>query len=160
MDPNEARSVLGLNQSSTDNDVKKAFRQVARRYHPDVNRSAEAKERYLKAQLAAEVLLGKVRPADAPATRTNPTPSFYSNPFTDLFSPMSSAQAQSGREDPMQFILRIMREEAAREERIADRKREEAERLAGLSPEEQERLARQRREEELLNFNDRRRFGL
>jgi len=160
MDPNEARSVLGLNQSPTDNDIKKAFRQFARQYHPDVNRSAEAKERYLKAQLAAGVLLGKVRPTDAPATRTNSAPSFYSNLFSDLFAPTSSTRTQGSREDPMQFIFRAMREEAAREERIADRKREEAERFAGLSPEEQERLARQRREEELLNFNDRRRFGL
>jgi hypothetical protein len=160
MDPNEARSVLGLNQSSTEADVKKAFRQMAQRFHPDVNGSPEAKEHYLRAQLATEVLLGKGSSKDASPVNPNAAPSYYSNPFTDLFAATSSAQAQGSREDPMQFILRCMREEVERSKRIAERERAEAERFASLSPEERERLARQRREEELLNFNDRRRFGL
>jgi DnaJ-class molecular chaperone len=38
--------ILGLNSLSNDNDIKRAYFKLAKIYHPDVNRSVLAKERF------------------------------------------------------------------------------------------------------------------
>lgn len=48
--------VLGIPRSATDDDIKKAFRKLARQYHPDVNNAAEAEGRFREANEAYEVL--------------------------------------------------------------------------------------------------------
>ena len=50
-------SILGVSRSSTDNDVKKAYRQLARKYHPDVNPGNKAAEsRFKEINEAYEVI--------------------------------------------------------------------------------------------------------
>lgn len=49
--------ILGVSQDASDNDIKKAYRKLARKYHPDVNPSEEAAERFSEISLAQEVLL-------------------------------------------------------------------------------------------------------
>lgn len=50
--------VLGVEKSATDDQIKKAFRKLARKYHPDVNRDnpKEAEEKFKEANEAYEVL--------------------------------------------------------------------------------------------------------
>ena len=50
--------VLGLSKSATDDDIKKAYRKLARKYHPDVNRDnpKEAEEKFKEINEANEVL--------------------------------------------------------------------------------------------------------
>lgn len=43
MDP---YSVLGLSKEATDSDIKKAYREMARKYHPDKNDSKDAGETF------------------------------------------------------------------------------------------------------------------
>ena len=38
--------VLGVDKSATQDDIKKAFRKLARKYHPDVNKTKEAEEKF------------------------------------------------------------------------------------------------------------------
>ena len=38
--------VLGLNRGATPEEIKKAFRRLARQYHPDVNKQADAETRF------------------------------------------------------------------------------------------------------------------
>ncbi|MAG34783.1 MAG: molecular chaperone DnaJ [Dehalococcoidia bacterium] len=48
--------VLGVPRSATEDEIKRSYRQLARRYHPDVNRTAEAEERFKELGEAYEVL--------------------------------------------------------------------------------------------------------
>ena len=48
--------VLGVNKNATENDIKRAHRQLAKKYHPDVNKEVGAEERFKEIQEAYEVL--------------------------------------------------------------------------------------------------------
>ena len=48
--------VLGVSRGSSQDEIKRAFRQLARRYHPDVNKDAEAETRFKEINEAYEVL--------------------------------------------------------------------------------------------------------
>ena len=48
--------VLGVSRSATEDEIKRAYRQLVLRYHPDVNKTAEAEERFRELVEAAEVL--------------------------------------------------------------------------------------------------------
>ena len=48
--------VLGLERSATEDDVKRAFRKLARKYHPDVNQDTDAEEKFKQVGEAYEVL--------------------------------------------------------------------------------------------------------
>lgn len=50
--------ILGVESNATDQEIKKAYRKLARKYHPDVNPGdEEAAEKFREASLAQEVLL-------------------------------------------------------------------------------------------------------
>lgn len=50
--------ILGVEKSASDAEIKKAYRKLARKYHPDVNPGDdEAAEKFREASLAQEVLL-------------------------------------------------------------------------------------------------------
>ncbi len=48
--------VLGVPRDASQADIKKAFRQLARRYHPDVSQESDAEERFKEINTAYEVL--------------------------------------------------------------------------------------------------------
>jgi len=48
--------VLGVDKSAGDADIKKAYRRLARKYHPDVNKEADAETKFKEVQEAYEVL--------------------------------------------------------------------------------------------------------
>lgn len=48
--------VLGVNRQATDEEIKKAFRRLARQYHPDMNKSPDAEARFKEINEAYEVL--------------------------------------------------------------------------------------------------------
>jgi len=49
--------ILGVDQEATEQEIKKAYRKLARKYHPDVNPSEEAAEKFAEIAAAQEVLL-------------------------------------------------------------------------------------------------------
>src|SRR4051794_4547574 len=49
-------AVLGLSRGATDNEIKRAYRRLARDLHPDVNPDAEAKERFQEVNRAYQAL--------------------------------------------------------------------------------------------------------
>jgi molecular chaperone DnaJ len=49
-------TILGLERSATDAEVKKAFRRLAQKWHPDVNTDLEAQERFKEINEAYQVL--------------------------------------------------------------------------------------------------------
>lgn len=48
--------ILGVSKDATDAEIKKAYRKLARKYHPDVNDTDEAAEMFREASVAHEVL--------------------------------------------------------------------------------------------------------
>ncbi|MCT1663190.1 molecular chaperone DnaJ [Corynebacterium sanguinis] len=49
--------ILGVDREATEQEIKRAYRKLARKYHPDVNPSEEAAEKFREISMAQEVLL-------------------------------------------------------------------------------------------------------
>lgn len=49
--------ILGVSRTATDDEIKKAYRKLAKQYHPDVSKEADAEEKFKEATEAAEILL-------------------------------------------------------------------------------------------------------
>src|SRR5512135_789652 len=49
-------AVLGVTRESSEDDIKRAYRKLARKYHPDVSKEPSAEERFKEVQEAYEVL--------------------------------------------------------------------------------------------------------
>ncbi len=48
--------VLGVSKDASQEEIKKAYRQMARKFHPDVNKAADAEEKFKEAKEAYDVL--------------------------------------------------------------------------------------------------------
>ena len=48
--------VIGVDRNATADEIRKAYRRLARKYHPDVNKSEDAATRFAEMQEAYEVL--------------------------------------------------------------------------------------------------------
>ena len=51
--------VLGVSKNATDDEIKSAFRKLAKKYHPDVSKEENAAEKFKEAQEAYAVLSDK-----------------------------------------------------------------------------------------------------
>ena len=85
-------SVLGIPRSAGPDEIKRAFRQLAREHHPDVNQDPKAAERFKEINEAYQVLSDPERRAYYDRTgRTDSTPRdaggspFGGSPFEDIF---------------------------------------------------------------------------
>ena len=56
MDYKDYYEILGVDREATQDDVKRAYRRLARKYHPDVSKEADAEERFKEVGEAYEVL--------------------------------------------------------------------------------------------------------
>ena len=65
--------VLGIAADATEKQVRRAFRQLARRYHPDRNPAPEATARFLAAKEAHDEMMRALR-GEAPPRRRRPPP--------------------------------------------------------------------------------------
>jgi molecular chaperone DnaJ len=60
---NQHYKVLGLNSDASNEEIKKAYRKMSKKYHPDLNpNDKEAEEKFKKVVEAYEILTGKQKP--------------------------------------------------------------------------------------------------
>lgn len=56
MSDQDLYSVLGVSKAASQDEIKKAYRKLARQYHPDVNKSADAGAKFTQVQEAYDIL--------------------------------------------------------------------------------------------------------
>ena len=58
-DKRDYYEVLGVSKNASDDEIKSAFRKLAKKYHPDINKDPDAPEKFKEAQEAYAVLSDK-----------------------------------------------------------------------------------------------------
>ena len=61
---NDYYSMLGVNKNASDEEIKSAYRQMAKKYHPDLNKTPEAAEKFKEINEAYSVLSDKQKRAN------------------------------------------------------------------------------------------------
>lgn len=51
--------VLGIPRNATDDEIKKAYRRLAKKYHPDVNKAADAEAKFKEIQNAYDMIMNR-----------------------------------------------------------------------------------------------------
>lgn len=57
-------SILGVNKNASDDEIKSAYRNLAKKYHPDINKEADAQEKFKEISEAYSVLSDKTKRAN------------------------------------------------------------------------------------------------
>jgi ribosomal protein L14E/L6E/L27E len=57
MEVEEAAKILGVKSDATPEEVKAAFRKMAKKYHPDISKDPTAPEKFMKVRAAYEVMV-------------------------------------------------------------------------------------------------------
>ena len=73
--------ILGLDSSASDTEVKKKFRELAKKYHPDKNPSENSNERFLEIQDAYERILKRI--VEKPTRHNTPNPKTKEQQFQE-----------------------------------------------------------------------------
>jgi len=125
-------TILGVDRDSGQDQIKKAYRRLARQYHPDVAKEAEAEDRFKEVSEAYQTLsdpekrkaydqLGRHRPGED----FNPSPEWETQfwrggghqevDLGDLFEQMGFRSAARTRRDQVDFAIRGQDVEVATE---------------------------------------------
>ena len=93
---------LGLKEGASKEEIKKAYRELAKKWHPDVNKAAGAKERFQQIQEANEVLSDDVERGkwEAERRRAREPQQFHNRQYHQWNA------AQSGFDDILQQFMR------------------------------------------------------
>ncbi|KAK0505961.1 DnaJ protein [Armillaria luteobubalina] len=84
--PKDPYSVLGVNKDATAAEIKKVYFSLARKYHPDTNPDANARDKFVEIQEAYDVLKDeKKRAAYDQYGSTSQQPGFDPNSFSQAF---------------------------------------------------------------------------
>lgn len=94
--------ILGVNRNSSEDDIKVAYRQLAKKYHPDLNKETGTKKKFMEIQKAYETII----------EQSTDTPSFFQSSgipsiddlFKEMFSKENVEKRKKERERPKPMI--------------------------------------------------------
>lgn len=116
--------VLGVEKSATQDEVKRAYRKLARQFHPDINKDAGAEDRFKEIGEAYEVLGTPEKRAayDDLGKAAQPGQDFRPPPHWDQGFEFTgaSAGAAGGGQDYSEFFETLFRNQRHRSDRAPD----------------------------------------
>ncbi len=92
-------SVLGVDKSASDDEIKSAYRSLAKKYHPDLNKTPEAAEKFKEINEAYSVLSDKQKKENYDTYGSADGPQGYGGAGGGGFSGFSDGEGFGGFED-------------------------------------------------------------
>ncbi len=127
-DKRDYYEVLGVSRDASPDDIRKAYRALARKYHPDVNKEADAETRFKEINEANSVLsdpekraiydrFGHSGPSMGGGGYAGGDPFGGDDPFSSIFETFFGGAAGGGRRGPqrgadLKYALRLTFEES------------------------------------------------
>src|SRR5438094_2824762 len=99
---------LGLARGASDEEVKKAYRKLARKYHPDVSKEQNAKEKFQEVSEAYETLRDKEKRAAYDSLGSGFRPGQDFRPPPDWFDRFGSGRAEDLRDIDLSDLFEQM----------------------------------------------------
>ena len=100
--------ILGVARGASDDEIKKAYRKLARKYHPDVSKEANAKERFQEVGEAYETLRDKEKRAAYDSLGSGFRPGQDFRPPPDWFDRFGAGRAEDLRDVDLSDLFESM----------------------------------------------------
>jgi len=100
--------ILGVGRGASDDDIKKAYRKLARKYHPDVSKEPNAKERFQEVSEAYETLRDKEKRAAYDSLGSGFRPGQDFRPPPDWFDRFGAGRAEDLRDVDLSDLFESM----------------------------------------------------
>mmetsp|Transcript_9136 Transcript_9136/g.11886 ORF Transcript_9136/g.11886 Transcript_9136/m.11886 type:complete len:282 (+) Transcript_9136:99-944(+) len=93
-EPRNCYDVLGVDQSASTQEIRKKYRSLSKKWHPDINKSPDAAEKFRIIALANEVLSDKEERAEYDYYLAHPEQAFYNKMrfYRRRYAPKSDAR--------------------------------------------------------------------
>src|SRR5438045_6193650 len=100
--------VLGVPRTASEDEIKKAYRKLARKYHPDVSKEANAKEKFQEVSEAYETLRDKEKRAAYDSLGSGFRPGQDFRPPPDWFDRFGSGRQEDLRDIDLSDLFESM----------------------------------------------------
>lgn len=91
-------SILEISTDSTNTDIRKAYRRLAKKYHPDINKSENAHERFIEISEAYEILINQKQNKEGYTNVTSENQSYTDNQASEEFERFRQEAREKARQ--------------------------------------------------------------